>query len=237
MTGQDVDIEYSLEQSCPTYFRLGGLYRLVIMRQLELRLWLSRYDEFAVFIVWGEDPEMSTDSEGIRIAARELEELGRRRKILTEQLEQLKSVEDFGDGADEAIEDLKGRLEAFRRGWKKAPPMTKKSLLNALAWGIVVTKEGLSIEFRLKPGLNSTGFLDPASAAVKTTAPVIDLASRRRTTSLVGDAAADIANGGIGKLQVVGSGAPKLTTYGTQSFKQANAPEPQVRPRHDERRL
>ncbi len=150
--------------------------------------------------------EMDADSEGIRLVAQQLQDFGRKKKILTEQLEQLKASENQTEDTDDAIDDLKERLEAFKRGWKKATPMAKKSLLKDLLWGVVVSPKGLSIEFRLKHGLNSTGFLDATSTSHKTNAAVIDLAAHRRNTPSPADAGSGNHNLDVQKLQVVGNG-------------------------------
>ena len=64
--------------------------------------------------------------------------------------------------------------------------MAKKSLLNDLLWGVVVTPKGLSIEFRLAHGLNSSGFLDATSTSHKPNSTVIDLAGNIPSPADVG---------------------------------------------------
>lgn len=155
--------------------------------------------------------EMDADSDGIKLVAKELQDLGRKKKILADELEQLKATEHQCDDVDDAIDDLKDRVEAFKRGWRKATPMTKKSLLKDLIWGIVVTTNGLSIEFRLKHGLNSSGFLDSSSTAFKTASTVINLAAHRHTNPRPADAGSEDHNVSIGKLQVVGNGRASRT--------------------------
>jgi hypothetical protein len=150
--------------------------------------------------------EMDADSDGIKLVAQELQDLGRKKKILTDQLEQLKAVEHRSDYVEDAIDDLKDRVEAFKRGWKKSSPMAKKSLLKDLLWGAVVTHKGLSIEFCLKHNLNSSGFLDSSSTAFKTDSTVIDLAAFRRTNPRPADARCEDHNGDVEKLQVEGNG-------------------------------
>jgi len=84
--------------------------------------------------------------------------------------------------------------------------MMKKSLLNDLIWGVVVTNKGLSIEFRLKHGLNSNGFLSAHSTSPKVAGSVIDLSAHRPSNSSPADASADFHNVEIQKLQVVKNG-------------------------------
>lgn len=150
--------------------------------------------------------EMDAESDAIRLVAQELQELGRKQRILTEQLEQAKDIENQGADVNDALDDLKDRLEAFKRGWKKASAMVKKSLLKDLLFGAVVTPKGLAIEYRLKHGLNSSGFLDATSTSLKSDATVVDLAAHRRTTPLTADAGSGSDNLYIGKLQVVENG-------------------------------
>ena len=83
----------------------------------------------------------------------------------------------------------------------------KKSLLNDLIWGVVVTNKGLSIEFRLKHGLNSNGFLSAHSTSPKVAGSVIDLSAHRPSNSSPADASADFHNVEIQKLQVVKNGS------------------------------
>ena len=155
--------------------------------------------------------EMDADSEGIRLVAQELQNLGGKKKILMDQLEQLKATENFSADADDAIDDLKERLDAFKRGWKKAAPMVKKSLLNDLLWGVVVNPKGLSIEFRLKHGLNSSGFLDATSTSHKPNSTVFDLVAHRRNNPPPADAGSGIHNLDVQELQVVVSGRASRT--------------------------
>lgn len=150
--------------------------------------------------------EMDVDSDGIKLVAQELQELGRKKKILADEMEQLKATENQCDDVEDAVDDLKERVEAFKRGWRKATPMAKKSLLKDLIWGIVVTQKGLSVEFRLKHGLNSSGFLDSKSTTFKTDSTVIDLAEHRRTNPRPADARSEDHNGDVEKLQVEGNG-------------------------------
>lgn len=93
---------------------------------------------------------LNAESEAIRETARELEELSRTKRYLEAELETLKSKELAKEDVEDAVEDLKERLNSFRKGWSKASAVTKKSLLNDLIYFILVGPKGLKIQFRLK---------------------------------------------------------------------------------------
>lgn len=154
---------------------------------------------------------MDADSEGIRLVAQELQELGRKRKILAEQLENLRVCENQSSDVSDAVFNLKDRLGAFKRGWKKASPMTKKSLLSDLLWAVIVTPKGLSIEFRLKHGLNSKGLFEASPTSAKPAGAVISLDEHRHSSAPPADAGAVFHNEQIQKLQVVRNGSERRT--------------------------
>lgn len=99
--------------------------------------------------------EMDADSEGIKLVAQELQELGRMQSSLEARLQDHKSQESYKDDVDNSIVDLKTRIEQFTRGWKKASVMMRKSLFKDLLFAVVIVPKGLQIEYRLKEGLNS----------------------------------------------------------------------------------
>jgi hypothetical protein len=155
--------------------------------------------------------EMDADSEGIKLVAQALQELGRKKKIFLDEIEQLKTAEGLESDLNVAVDDLKDRLEAFKRGWKKASAMNKKALLKNLLWGIVVTPTGLEIEYRLKDGLNSTGFLDSKCASFKTDTTIFDLNDYSHLRPPPASASSEVDNREIQKLQVVGNGSESRT--------------------------
>lgn len=85
-----------------------------------------------------------------------MEQLSQRRKIIEADLEKIKSVDNMGLDVDEAVNDLRNRLESFNRGWKKAGAVARRSLLKKLIHSIEVPPDGLVIEFYLKHGLNAS---------------------------------------------------------------------------------
>ena len=60
--------------------------------------------------------ELDPASEAIRITAGELEILSQRKRVLEAELENLKAKENQHADVEDAIDDLKSRIEAFRRG-------------------------------------------------------------------------------------------------------------------------
>ena len=100
---------------------------------------------------------LSDDPESLKEIAAEIKELSQKRKASETALEELKGQVGLESDVDDAIDDLKSRLDSFRRGFTKATGSTRKSLIQGLIHAITVTPKGLEIEYRLKHGLNTTG--------------------------------------------------------------------------------
>lgn len=148
--------------------------------------------------------EMDADSDGIRLVAQELQELGRKKKYITEVLENLRFEETKGADVENAIHDLKSKIEAFERGWKKATPMMKKGLLKDVLHGAIVTGKGLSIEYLLKHDLNSeSGTNSSTVQAGNNSSTVTNLDDQRQKRNEAALAASGPNNLDVGKLQVI----------------------------------
>lgn len=152
--------------------------------------------------------EMEADSDGIRLVAQELQELGRKKKHLSETLENLHFEETKEADVKNAIGDLKNRLEAFERGWKKATPMMRKGLLKDVLYGAIVTGRGLSIEYLLKHDLNSaSGTSSGAPSTGNSNGSVTHLGDHRQKRLEAALAASGPNNLDVGKLQVMKIGS------------------------------
>lgn len=126
---------------------------------------------------------LDADSDAIRETAKELEELSRKKRHLESELENLKVKEAAKGDVDDAINDLKERMSAFKRGWNKASAVIKKTLLKDLIYFILVSPKGLKIQYRLKHDLNKPVTPEDLTAAKEQENNVIALAEKRRTKS------------------------------------------------------
>ncbi len=160
---------------------------------------------------------LDADSDAIKETAKELEDLSRKKRHIESEIQNLKAKELAKDDVDDAVNDLKERLAAFKRGWAKASAVMKKSLLKDLIYFILVSPKGLKIQYRLKHDLNKPVTSEDLVAAKKFENNVIALAEKRREKSsgTVPDAAsadatspggADFHNVSILGSQVVGIG-------------------------------
>lgn len=166
---------------------------------------------------------LDADSEAIKETAKELEELSRKKRHLETELENLKTKELVKDDVDDAVNDLKERLAAFKRGWTKASAVTKKALLKDLIYVILVSPKGLQIQYRLKHDLNKPVTAEDLAAAKEHENNVIALAEKRRAkpSATVADSAsadarspegADFHNLGVIGSQVEGNGSRTRTS-------------------------
>lgn len=128
--------------------------------------------------------KMDADSDGIKLVAQELQDLGRKKKFLEERLLKLKAKADFTSDVEDSVVSLKERIEQFNRGWKKATAMTRKSFLKNLLFAVVVTPNGLQIEYRLQEGLNSDAAGTATTEAIETQNNVIEMEAKRRVEGL-----------------------------------------------------
>lgn len=126
---------------------------------------------------------LDADSEAIRETAKELEELSRKKRHLEAELENLKTKELVKGDVDDAVNDLKERLAAFKRGWVKASAVMKKALLKDLIYVILVSPKGLQIQYRLKHDLNKPVTAEDLAAAKEQGNNVIALTEKRRAKS------------------------------------------------------
>jgi hypothetical protein len=134
------------------------------------------------------------------------------KKAAETALEELKAQESLEDDVEDAIGDLKDRLDSFRRGFTKASGMTRKILIHGLIHGIVVTPKGLSIEYRLRHGLNSTGGTGSGSTATPGTENnVIPLESHRRHPLAATASEPTLCNEGITGSRVAVNGSESGT--------------------------
>lgn len=165
---------------------------------------------------------LDADSEAIKETAKELEDLSRKKRALESELENLTVKEAAKSDVDDAINDLKERLAAFKRGWAKASAVMKKSLLKDLIYSIIVGPKGLKVQYRLKHDLNKPVTPEDLTAAKEHENNVIALAEKRRAKSsaTVADSAAaaagspegaDFHNLGVIGSQVVGIGSERRT--------------------------
>jgi len=139
--------------------------------------------------------ELDPQSEAIREITTELSELSHKKSLIEIELEKVKHKEFQGSDVENAIDDLKSRLEAFRRGWKKASPTMRKSLIKDVIYGIIVNpNSGLSIQFRLPGGLNSDATTTSIVTSEDLENNVIDLDNRRPLPQPPADA--ETADGG-----------------------------------------
>ncbi len=150
--------------------------------------------------------ELDPESEAIRTTAKELEELSRNKRTLEVELEKIKAKENQEADLDDAIDDLKTRLEAFRRGWKKSSAVAKKALLKDVLYGILVNPKGLSIQFRLKHGLNSDVTSIEVPMTEESSADVIELNKRRQQPPVGTDAASGFDNLGVSGSSILVNG-------------------------------
>lgn len=97
---------------------------------------------------------LDADSLAIKETAKELEKLSHKKRLIETQLESLKTKEMIQNDLDDAIVDLKERLMAFKRGWAKAPAMMKKVLFKELIQLILISPQGVKIQYKLKHGLS-----------------------------------------------------------------------------------
>lgn len=165
---------------------------------------------------------LDADSEAIRETAKELEELSRKKRHLESELENLKAKEAAKGDVDDAVNDLKDRLAAFKRGWSKASAVMKKALLKDLIYSILVSPKGLKIQYRLKHDLNKPVTPEDLTAAKESDSNFIALAEKRRAKSsgTVPDSASadalapegeDFHNLSVFGSQVVGIGSERRT--------------------------
>lgn len=145
---------------------------------------------------------LDANSEAIHETAKELEQLSRKKRHLESEMESLKAKEIHKEDVDDAIDDLKNKLKSFNKGWVKASAAQKKSLLKDLLFSVIVSPNGLSIQYRLIHGLNKsvTPGLLPAAKEVKGT--VIKLNEHRRQPLTAADVHPDFHNLGIFGSQV-----------------------------------
>ncbi len=152
---------------------------------------------------------LDADSEAIKETAKELEELSRKKRYIELEIENLKAKQFAKDDIDDAINDLKGRLEAFKRGWTKASAIMKKALLKDLVYSIIVEPKGLKLQYRLKHGLN-TADIENRAVNMKLEPNVIALAEKRQKksegTSVASEIHGNSYNADVFGSQVVGIG-------------------------------
>lgn len=127
--------------------------------------------------------EMDADSDGIKLVANELQDLGRKRKSFEARLMELKAKADYTSDVETSVISLKERIEQFNRGWKKATVMTRKSFLKNLLFAVVVTPKGLQIEYRLKEGLNSDAAGKTSPETIEAQNNVFEMEAKRRAKS------------------------------------------------------
>ena len=152
---------------------------------------------------------VSQESEAIKLFTDELESLGRTRRILAAELENLKAKENQEEDVNLSVIDLKERLESFNRGWKKATVAMKKDLLKDLLDALVVVPTGIRITYRLlHKALSQAGGSNGDLPATQE-AQVIELAAHKTKKPNPSDRVSsatcssfDSENGAIGKLQV-----------------------------------
>lgn len=175
---------------------------------------------------------MDAESEEIQLVAEELQQMGRTRKTLEQQLIELEAMTDQSCVVDQSIVSLKERIEQFNRGWKKASAVMKKTLMKDLIFHISVTPKGLQVEYRLAEDMNSNGSKGAKSVSQDSSGRVtsLPLQGRDKSSGTVPDSASTDAvdsdfghkktnlaagsdcprnrgnNLGIQKLQVVGNG-------------------------------
>lgn len=128
--------------------------------------------------------ELDPQSEAIRITAAELNDLSRKKALIEAEIEKIKLHETQELDVESAIDDLKSRLEVFRRGWKKSTPTARKALIKDLIYGIIVNpSSGLSIQFRLSGSLNSDATTTSVVTSEDLENNVIDLDIEGRSNS------------------------------------------------------
>lgn len=133
--------------------------------------------------------ELDPQSEAIRVTAAELNDLSRKKALIEAEIEKVKLQEAQESDVESAIDDLKSRLEAFRRGWKKSTATARKALIKDLIYGIIVNpSSGLSIQFRLSGSLNSDATTPLVSISEESQKNVIDLENRRPQQQPTADA-------------------------------------------------
>ena len=124
--------------------------------------------------------EFGSGSEALSVVAKELEIMSQQKRTLEKEYEFLLDQETHQADIDEAVVDLKERLESFRRGWSKARPLEKRNLLRRLIKSVVVTPEGFHIEYYLKNNLNTVGILKDSTVTKIDEPNVINLEGHRR---------------------------------------------------------
>ena len=148
--------------------------------------------------------ELDAQSDAIKETAAELEQLSRQKRVLETELESLKCEESNKADVDDAITDLRARLEAFRRGWPKASAVTKKALLKDAIHSMLVGPSGIKIQYRLKNGLNREATFSGSSPAHLDKNNVIDLKAQRHTAKTSREHEL-VADGGENNLRIIGS--------------------------------
>lgn len=153
--------------------------------------------------------EVDEESAAVKDIASALEELSQKRRTIESEIEKLKNLVNLESDVEDAIDDLKKRLEAFKRGWSKATAVTKKSLLKHLIHSILVRPEGLSIQFYLKHGLNSVlvDLISPMTLLKDSN--VIDMKDHRQTPTKVSKTELAGIHSAFQNLQEVVIGVPK----------------------------
>ncbi len=145
------------------------------------------------------------ESEGIKLVSEKLETLGQKKLALLAELENLKARENDKEDIENAIIDLKDRLESFARGWSKASTGMKKGLLRNLLESLVTIPTGLRVTYRLayQGSGNMTGSHDINGCDSQTT--VTNIADYKHEKELK-QATAPKENGAGEILQVEGNG-------------------------------
>lgn len=154
---------------------------------------------------------LDADSDAIREVAKELEDLSRRKKHLESELENLKAKEFHTNDVEDAVFDLKARLEAFRKGWPMASAMMKKALLKEVIHSILVGPKGLKIQYRLKHNLNRNVTPEDLATAKSSQDNVIEMDTRRPSPPSGAAVCSDSHNLQISGSQVVGNGSERRT--------------------------
>lgn len=153
--------------------------------------------------------ELELESEAVKDIAKSIQELSQKRRAVELELEKVKNAESLDADVDDAIVDLKSRLEAFNRGWSKAGAVARKSLLKKLIHSIEVRPNGLAIEFYLKHGLNTAAAEIGCSWTESKDNNVIQLKDKRITAAESSRLDSTGIHSSFGNLQDVVIGVPK----------------------------
>ena len=150
--------------------------------------------------------ELDAHSDAIRAVAAELEELGRKRKELETALESLRAREFAQSEVDVAVCGLHDRLVAFQKGWKKAPASMKKALMKDVVHSILITVDGIKIQYRLTTELNRNIGVSLGTEPSQPPRPAVELAKYRRLPPGGSDVDSEFHNDMIAGSQVVENG-------------------------------